>query len=311
MFVLWFRCAISIRIVQVCDDFPNPERIGGTTSVSSTSVKKADPFEFHHNYSVTIRRSRGYSRHHQPCPAAVIAALEVIPVTPRLSAEAPVPRASSAIQIANSGSTIVDGSARYHAVASASEQRSDHALMLAVREGELDALGELFERHHGPLFGFLVKLTGKRPVAEDIVQTVFQRMLRYRHTYRDDGRFTAWMYHLARHCTADHFRKSSAEPHSTDPADLHRHADEAPHAAEHATTHDDHELLHAALARLDRNDREVLLLSRFQDLSFAEISGILECSVGAAKVRAHRALCELREIYFQLLTSKPRMARSD
>ena len=180
------------------------------------------------------------------------------------------------------------------------EQRSDHALMLAVRDGELDALGELFERHHGPLFGFLVKLTGKREAAEDVAQTVFQRMLKYRHTYRDDGSLTAWMYHLARRCAADHFRKANAAPHATDPADLQDHADEAPHAAHRATASDDHELLRTALARLDRDDREVLLLSRYQELSFAEISGILECSVGAAKVRAHRALRELRDIYFRL-----------
>lgn len=185
-------------------------------------------------------------------------------------------------------------------VDSASDQRSDHELMLAVRDGELDALGEIFERHHGPLFGFLVKLTGQRAAAEDLAQTVFQRMLKYRHTYRDDGSLTAWMYHLARRCAADYFRKSSHAPHATDPADLQERADDAPHAAQHATVRDDHALLHAALARLDRDDREVLLLSRFQELSFAEISGILECSVGAAKVRAHRALRTLRDIYFQL-----------
>ncbi len=185
-------------------------------------------------------------------------------------------------------------------VDTATDQRSDHALMLAVRDGELDALGELFERHHGQLFGFLAKYTGDRAAAEDVAQTVFQRMLKYRHTYRDDGSFTAWMYHLARRCAADHFRKSNAAPHATDPVALGEHADDAPHAAQHATVRDDHALLHTALAQLDRDDREVLLLARFQELSFAEIAGILECSVGAAKVRAHRALRELRDIYFQL-----------
>jgi RNA polymerase sigma factor (sigma-70 family) len=201
--------------------------------------------------------------------------------------------------------------ARLGSVESALDQRTDHALMLAVRDGELDALGELFERHHGPLFGFLVKATSSRAAAEDIVQTVFQRMLKYRHTYRDDGSFTAWMYHLARRCSADYFRKSSAAPHATDPAALYEHADDSPHAAQHATIQDDHQLLHTALARLDCDDREVLLLSRFQELSFAEISGILECSVGAAKVRAHRALRELRDVYFQLLNSRPRAVRSE
>ncbi len=172
--------------------------------------------------------------------------------------------------------------------------------MLAVRDGELDALGDLFERHHGPLFGFLVKLMGHHAAAEDVSQTVFQRMLKYRHTYRDDGSFTAWMYHLARRCAADHFRKAKVAPYATDPADLTDVADDAPHADDQATRSDDHALLHAALARLDRDDREVLLLARFRELSFAEIAGILECSIGAAKVRAHRALRELRDLYFKL-----------
>ena len=186
----------------------------------------------------------------------------------------------------------------------ATDTLSDHELMLAVRDGELDALGELFERHHGPLYGFLVKLTGHRTAAEDIAQTVFQRMLKYRDTYRDDGSFTAWMYHLARRCASDHFRKSNAAPTATDPASLRDHADETPHAGERAAIRDDHALLHFALGQLDRNDREVLLLSRFQELSFAEIATILECSVGAAKVRAHRALRELRDTYFQLQKEK-------
>lgn len=183
-------------------------------------------------------------------------------------------------------------------------RQTDHALMLAVRDGELDALGELFERHHGPLYGYLAKFTGDRLAAEDIVQTVFQRMLKYRHTYRDDGTFSAWMYHLARRCAADHFRKRNAAPAATDPADLQEYADQRPDAGAEAGRTDDHAFLHHALSRLDRDDREILLLSRFQELSFAEIAGLLECSVGAAKVRAHRALRELRDIYFQLQKEK-------
>jgi RNA polymerase sigma factor (sigma-70 family) len=238
----------------------------------------------------------------------VIATLVQIQAPAVFPLEASEPWRSPAKQIAHPRSAMVDYAPRSLPVETeaALEPRSDHALMLAVRDGELDALGELFERHHGPLFGFLVKLTSNRTAAEDLVQTVFQRMLKYRHTYRDDGSFTAWMYHLARRCSADYFRKSNAAPQPTDPADLYELADESPHAAQNATTHDDHELLHVALARLDSSDREVLLLSRFRELSFAEISGILECSVGAAKVRAHRALCELRDTYFGLLKSNHR-----
>lgn len=183
-------------------------------------------------------------------------------------------------------------------------ETSDHDLMLAVRDGDFDALGELFERHHGPLYGFLCKLTGERTAAEDVVQVVFQRILKYRHTYRDDGKFTTWMYHLARHCAADHFRRHQRAPLTTDPSDLHHHADDQPDAGHRAVHSDDRELLHHALNRLDREDREILLLSRFEELSFAEIASILECSIGAAKVRAHRALRELRDVYFQIQKEK-------
>jgi len=177
---------------------------------------------------------------------------------------------------------------------------SDHELMLAVRDGDLDCMGELFERHHGPLFGYLTKLTGNRTAAEDIAQVVFQRMLKYRHTYRDEGTFTSWMYHLARRCATDHYRKASSAPVAVDPSSLAAHADEARSADESASSRDDHALLQRALGRLDRDDREVLLLSRLQELSFAEVAQILECSVGAARVRAHRALRALRDHYFKM-----------
>jgi RNA polymerase sigma-70 factor (ECF subfamily) len=125
-------------------------------------------------------------------------------------------------------------------------------------------------------------------------------MLKYRHTYRDNGSFTAWMYHLARRCAADHFRKSASLPAPVDPADLADHADERPAADETAARGDDRDLLRRALARLEAADREVLLLSRFQEMPFAEVAGVLECSVGAARVRAHRALRELRAHFLRL-----------
>jgi RNA polymerase sigma-70 factor (ECF subfamily) len=125
-------------------------------------------------------------------------------------------------------------------------------------------------------------------------------MLKYRHTYRDEGSFTAWMYHLARKCAADHHRKSAALPMNADPEALSRQADEAPGADESAAALDDRALLRNALDRLDPGDREVLLLSRIKELSFAEVADVLECSAGAARVRAHRALRELRDHFFKL-----------
>ncbi len=180
------------------------------------------------------------------------------------------------------------------------EAAPDHELMLAVRAGEIRRLGDLFERHHRPLYGFFVRLTNQPSVSEDLVQIVFYRILKYRHTYRDEGKFSAWIYHLARKVVADHFRKHASTPVPTDPADLHDQAAPGPQPSEQAATADDTVHLRAALARLPLEHREVLVLSRLQHLEHKEIARLLDCSVGAVKVRAHRALKELRDVFFKL-----------
>src|SRR3954466_15733069 len=177
---------------------------------------------------------------------------------------------------------------------------SDHELMIAVRAGEIRRLGDLFERHHKPLYGFFVRLTNQPSASEDLVQIVFYRILKYRHTYRDEGKFSAWIYHLARKVAADHFRKSASTPIPSDPVDFETEADQGPAPDAKAATADDVDLMRRALARVTHEHREVLVLSRLQHLNHQEIAKLLDCSVGAVKFRAHRALKELREVYFKI-----------
>ena len=180
------------------------------------------------------------------------------------------------------------------------DAENDHELMIAVRAGEIRRLGELFERHHRPLYGFFVRLTNQPSASEDLVQIVFYRILKYRHTYRDEGKFSAWIYHLARKVAADHFRKSASTPIPSDPVDFETEADQGPAPDAKAATADDVDLMRRALARVTHEHREVLVLSRLQHLNHQEIAKLLDCSVGAVKVRAHRALKELREVYFKI-----------
>ena len=180
------------------------------------------------------------------------------------------------------------------------EAISDHELMIAVRAGEVRRLGELFERYHKPLYGFFVRLTNQSSASEDLVQIVFYRILKYRHTYRDEGKFSAWIYHLARKVAADHFRKHASTPTPADPLDFAEEPDQAPAPDTKAATADDVALMRRALARVSPDHREVLVLSRLQHLNHQEIARLLDCSVGAVKVRAHRALKELREVYFKI-----------
>lgn len=184
------------------------------------------------------------------------------------------------------------------------ETPTDHELMIAVRAGEIRRLGDLFERYHQRLYGFFLRMTNQASVSEDLVQIVFYRILKYRHTYRDEGNFSAWIYHLARKVAADHFRKSASTPIPTDPVHFSELADVASPPSETAATAEDVTLLRAALADLPHDHREVLVLSRLQHLDYKEIARLLDCSVGAVKVRAHRALKELRTLYFKIRKEK-------
>src|SRR5262245_42736635 len=174
---------------------------------------------------------------------------------------------------------------------------TDEALMRAVREGDLAKLGVLFERHHRALFDFLSRVTGDRTEAEDLVQDVFVRMLKYRATYRDDGRFETWMFHLARHAGADDLRVRGAVQHVDVDAARHLAQDDGIEGG--VQRERDVERVRRALMTLSEDKRELIVLARYRELKHEQIADILGITVGAVKVRLHRALRALRGAFFQ------------
>jgi RNA polymerase sigma-70 factor (ECF subfamily) len=174
-------------------------------------------------------------------------------------------------------------------------EASDSSLMQAVREGDLGGLAVLFERHHRPLFNYFVHVNGNRDLSEDLVQEVFFRMLKYRRTYQPERPFTAWMYQIARNANVDSIGKRKFEVGLGDRefASTNTMEENLKHKQEVA-------LLKTAMARLPLEKRELLVLSRYQNLKYEEIAGILGCDIGAVKVRVYRAVRALGQIYFEL-----------
>jgi RNA polymerase sigma-70 factor (ECF subfamily) len=175
--------------------------------------------------------------------------------------------------------------------------------MLAVRDGDVSKLGILFERHQRSLFEFFVRMTGKRNTADDLVQEVFFRMLKYRKTFRDVSWFRAWMFHIARNARFDHFRNHPDEGAlGEDHADTLRSLSPLPsQELEHTQQA---ALLECALFQLPVEKREVLVLSRYQDMKYEQIAELMGCEVGTVKTRVHRALKELRETVLKLSNGK-------
>ena len=120
----------------------------------------------------------------------------------------------------------------------------DDLLMLEVRNGDARKLGTLFERHHVALFNFYLRMTGDREASEDLVQDVFYRMLRYRHTFRPGTQFRTWMYRIARNARLDYFRKRRREVEVDDDLPLHVNP------SRQLESDEESELLRRALVRL-------------------------------------------------------------
>jgi len=180
------------------------------------------------------------------------------------------------------------------------QQLTDNALMLKVKAGDLDKLGLLYERHKKRLFGFFYNMNQNASTSEDLVQNVFVRMLKYKHTFTGEGSFAAWMFRTARNVNYDHHRKHKKQKHESDLESIQYKLDDGQNLDSEMDKKDEVSLLAMAMQKLPAEKREILVLSKLKEIKYNEIGEILGCSEGAAKVKAHRALNDLRSIFLQL-----------
>ena len=184
---------------------------------------------------------------------------------------------------------------------------TDEKLMLAYQEGDAKAFEELFARYKTRLFNYLRRAVGNPMEAEDLFQTLFLRIHRAKETYRPKAAFSTWIYTIARNLVRDAMNKERAETErrettygswqevNGDPVAIeHRIADEHRAPETLLQRREIAARLQQALSSLSLEQREVILLSKYEGLRFQEIADILGCSMTAAKVRAFRALKALR-----------------
>lgn len=173
---------------------------------------------------------------------------------------------------------------------------SDNELMAAVKNGDLEKLADLYEKYNRPLFAFFYKMTSDPQASEDLVQVVFCKILAYRDRYRDkDGTFAVWLFQIARNARIDHYHKEKFLKNASDVDELEIKSD--------SDTAGDYERrekalrMREALNGLTEVQRETLILSRFNGLSYEEIAAIMNCRVGTIKARVFRAMETLRESF--------------
>jgi len=184
---------------------------------------------------------------------------------------------------------------------------SDEDLACAVQRGEMSALETLVGRYQSPLLGFLYRAVGSdRPLAEDLVQETFLRMLRSIHQYQYPRPFKRWMYAIALNLARDHYRRaegkhtypvvdeealleSSREEPGFEPQDACLQVEAGQRAL----------AVSRAFTRLPSHQREVILLRYYQELSLHEIGELLSIPVGTVKSRLSLGIQRLQALLAQ------------
>jgi RNA polymerase sigma factor (sigma-70 family) len=173
---------------------------------------------------------------------------------------------------------------------------ADEIIMQNVKDGNLSEMSVLFERYHLKLFNFFLKLTRDKYISQDLTQNLFYRMMKYKNSYKYELSVKSWMYQMARNLHRDYCKEEKRSEElfmqtGSYPVDV---TDDSSGFQE-----EEYEKLEHAFSSLSNEQKELIVLSRYQKLKYEEISEIICQSVPAIKVAMYRAIKKLRGIYLK------------
>ncbi|MFQ5663510.1 MAG: RNA polymerase sigma factor [Terriglobia bacterium] len=181
---------------------------------------------------------------------------------------------------------------------------SDQEWMLRLQAGDDDAFNYLVGKYRSPLIHFLYRMVHEAALAEELAQEVFLRVYRARQRYRPRARFTTWLFRIAANVALNALRdgrvrrarETPLESGSADPAQsrLVQLADPAPNVEQGMLEAERREQIRQAVEALPEKQRLAVLLHKYQEMDYAEIADILDCSESALKSLLFRAYETLR-----------------
>jgi RNA polymerase sigma-70 factor (ECF subfamily) len=180
------------------------------------------------------------------------------------------------------------------------EHDEDVRLMGLIRAGDTAAFEQLVERHQMLVVGTVGRMLGSNSDVDDIAQQVFIRVWKSAGRYVPRAKFTTWLLKITRNLVFNELRRSKRRAHipmQMDPdaeeIPLKDESMQAPDAA--ALEKELQEAIDRAIAQLPDTQRMAVILRRYEDMSYDQISDVLEISVPAVKSVLFRARTELRE----------------
>jgi RNA polymerase sigma-70 factor (ECF subfamily) len=180
-------------------------------------------------------------------------------------------------------------------------QLPDALLVKKYVEGDENALNVLINRHQSKIFGFIYSKISDRDISNDIFQDVFIKVIKTlkSKSYNEEGKFLPWVMRIAHNLIIDHFRKNKKMPmfRETEEFSIFSIMSDNSLTIENKIIREQVEIdLKKLIEGLPADQKEVLMMRMYQDMSFKEISEITGVSINTALGRMRYALMNIRKV---------------
>src|SRR5690606_2667381 len=183
----------------------------------------------------------------------------------------------------------------------ANVQTPDALLVKSYVAGDENALATLISRHQSKIYGFIYSKISDRDISDDIFQDTFIKVIKTlkSNSYNEEGKFLPWVMRIAHNLIVDHFRRNKKMPMYRETEEFSIFSimsDNVPNIESQIITSQVESDLKKLIEELPTDQREVLVMRMYQDLSFKEISELTGVSINTALGRMRYALMNLRKV---------------
>lgn len=175
---------------------------------------------------------------------------------------------------------------------------SDEELVAAFQRGELIAFDSLVLRWDRKIRGAIYRILGSEDEARDLCQEAFLKAYRGLPGFKGEARFSSWLYQIALNLCRDRMRRRKGRTFLSldDAKEVEEASQSGPSALDVVESRDLSRAVAAAVAALPNDQREVIVLKQYQELTFLEISEVLGLPPSTVKTRLYRGMLQLREL---------------
>jgi RNA polymerase sigma-70 factor (ECF subfamily) len=183
----------------------------------------------------------------------------------------------------------------------ANVQTSDALLVKNYIAGDENVLSILINRHQSKIYGFIYSKLSDRDIADDIFQDTFIKVIKTlkSNSYNEEGKFLPWVMRISHNLIIDHYRKNKKMPMFRETEDFSIFSimsDNVPNIESQLITSQVESDLRKLIEELPEDQKEVLVMRMYQDLSFKEISELTGVSINTALGRMRYAIMNLRKV---------------